>query len=660
MRGDWRSLARESFAVQAVAADRRGELNTEAGFEVRQRSAELVRGVDFSALAPEELPLWGDLGDVAWKALTKEEQSRIRDQVLSRKDDWAGRPYEQVRGKVVLLIEARRPFEAYEEARRWIAAGGTLEQIQDSLRGADDLKHPLAPVAIKIAYGGAEPVYGGFQVTWRGRVVAPRNGKYRFSVSPININGMHGKARVSKAMHVYVGGRQVVKALPEDWVHAGSEVQLTANQPVELLVELDIQTEVTELPRGALHALLFWEGPGLERVVVAKQYLRLPESDVAGLEGTYHWKTKDGVERRVTQVDPQIDFAWPLGVLLVTSRNVGPGREMLSASRVRWNESLSESRLDEIESEGRVHPLLLDPDNTAGMLTTAERRQFLQILLDRPGLLAPLEPLPFVRIYRAYRLGAEDLALEVFGKWAALHATVPSAMPDHVDIYTHDVERRNACYRMGACIMHEQPEAARVLQDQYLDLPGGGCALPVAYALSYGYKSAGQMTPWLEYLDARLADDSLDGDARVTWLLARAHAEEIRHGREGRYVVAVERITAGQGWIDEARLVAKSPEFKLLGANESAARLAALGKFDAARDMLNKAATGASTPLVMQWLKDVDAYERQMAAHHAELQAAAKQSYRQALQRRRQRAAQQGDQQAVGRYDSLLEASSQR
>ena len=68
----------------------------------------------------------------------------------------------------------------------------------------------------------------------------------------------------------------------------------------------------------------------------------------------------------------------------------------------------------------------------------------------------------------------------------------------------------------------------------------------------------GNILPWIERLEARLADESLTGDRRVNWLLARAQAEEIRRGRPHEHYLTVERPLAGRAWIEEATLVAES------------------------------------------------------------------------------------------------------
>ena len=147
-------------------------------------------------------------------------------------------------------------------------------------------------------------------------------------------------------------------------------------------------------------------------------------------------------------------------------------------------------------------------------------------------------------------------------------------------------QERTTCREIAICVFHELPQLATALQSHHLELPDGRCSLPVGYTLNYGYHTTGRLAGWRELLDAKLDDLSLSGDQRVNWLLLRAHAEEIRNGPRRPYFQFAEQILHGRRWLDEALAVASSAEAKARVAGELAARLARVGKFAEARQLL--------------------------------------------------------------------------
>lgn len=56
------------------------------------------------------------------------------------------------------------------------------------------------------------------------------------------------------------------------------------------------------------------------------------------------------------------------------------------------------------------------------------------------------------------------------------------------------------------------------LEQEYLVLADGRCALPVAYICAYGYWDQERIGEWVTQLDVRLADDQLTGDRRAVRL----------------------------------------------------------------------------------------------------------------------------------------------
>lgn len=623
---------------------------------IRQRAAGLLKEYDFKVTPTSEYPVLYRLHRLAGGSFEPAIHKEMREALEARIDDWTDKPYDDIRGKIALMLRLKLQLKAFEEAQRWIAAGGTLNKIEQSAQGQEDLKDPYAPIVMKVLFGNAQMVYGTFTAVWEGRVNPPQNGDYTFFISPINANGVHDDYQVRQSMSVSVGGKTVIEATPDSWVSRSEPVALTAGTSVTLRVETKIES--ANSPRAALHAMLFWQGPDGKKTMVPNDALLMPTGEEHGLKATYSWK-KDGKAESITETARAIDFAWPLGGLLV-SGNSTRNQAADAMAALLWDRVTSDQVLDALEKLGELHPLLQSAGTAAGLLTSAQRQSFIKTLVLRKVLLDPIEPMPFLWIFRTFRMGAADEALELLAAWGERKSGTASTMPDSVAQVAIDYEMRKACRRLAICIAHEVPEQQGQLRDQFLSLTDGSCNLPVAYILGYAYQRQGKMREWIAFLDKRLADNALVGDRRVSWLIARAHADEIKGGGTGPFAPIGERVLEGEAWLKEASLHAQSPAMKVRVAKEQAARLAAVQAFDAARAKLDEAGRGAPPELVAE-LGDakwrVDSFEAMHVAQRERQGANGQGNYQKMLRERRQAASERSDGKNVGRYDKLIKAS---
>lgn len=647
-------LSVSEFAAAAVEAKSDPDVAYDERAAIEERAAELLSGIDLSAAPASSYPMLYNLHRAAGGAVEPEVQNRIRETLTTRVDDWTDRPYDEIRGKVALMIRMKLHFKGYSEAQRWIAAGGTYNKIVESEQGKVDLENPYAPLAVKVLFGKAQKVFGDYSIVWQGRLTPTQSGAHTFFISPINVNAVHGEYHVQQSMSVAIGGATVISATPENWVSKSAPIQLTAGQPVSLRVETKV--DAAAFQRGALHAILSWQRPGAAKSIVPSSVLSVPDADTRGLRASYVFK--DGEQRRtVTQVDRNIDFAWPLGGLVVagdSAKNALAGE----LADVLWNKMTGTDLLDQMEQSGELHPLLEAAESAAGNLTSQQRQSFLRTLLDRPGLLEPLPPGKFLWLYRSFRIGATDEALEVLGDWTAQRANHACELPDYVAQPGIDNEMRKACRQLAICVTQEVPEQQARLRDEHLELEDGTCSLPVAYTLGYSYQSVGRLGEWIGLLKSRLDDPAIAGDKRVNWLIARAHAEEIRQGATEPFSQPKERLLDGRGWLDEALLVVQSPATKARIGKEIAARLAAMEQFAAAREILQKTTAGVPAELaaeVVEWRKAIDGFEAAVAQYRQDQVAEGKKGYAEALARRRDAAVARGDKQAAERYRNLIE-----
>ena len=169
------------------------------------------------------------------------------------------------------------------------------------------------------------------------------------------------------------------------------------------------------------------------------------------------------------------------------------------------------------------------------------------------------------------------------------------------------------------------------------------------------------MAAWITQLEARLEDAQLTGDRRVNWLLSRGQAQELRRSTPHRYRRPIGRFLAGEGYLEEATLVAESEPQRLRAYQELAVRMAAYERIDGALAMLERAGerctSAASSAALTQWRGEVEALRRAFEERREQRETLARSAYSQRLQARRQRALARGDSQASTRYEQLLQQS---
>ena len=262
-------------------------------------------------------------------------------------------------------------------------------------------------------------------------------------------------------------------------------------------------------------------------------------------------------------------------------------------------------------------------------------------------------------LYYYFRTGSLDGALDLVGRWSQLH---PSPEPQ----LTNNFFELNGrpYHNLAVGVARQYPPHLDQLQERFLPTPEGDCSLPVAYARSYAYLMQDRMQQWIALVDSRLADKQLQGDRRVNWLIARARAEEIRFGASDPYLIGVERLNAGQGWLQEAELVAETEAARLRAFREMVTRLAALGDMEAAEAVIQMAETklsgSASRAAIAQWRAGLDEVKQTVVQTKSKRHAYVQRACEQVLERRLQRAVSRSDSQAEMRYRAVLEKETRK
>ncbi|MFN8705876.1 MAG: PA14 domain-containing protein, partial [Planctomyces sp.] len=517
---NWQQLSAKDFAYAVepfydTATNRpKGDFDEKA---VRRHAANLFLQYDLANTPISDFPVIYRLYRAGWRELSDEQRDSMGKSVAARQDDWAGRTYEENLSKVMLMDWADIPFERMsQDVISFFDAGGKYEDVWPN-----DLQDYA-----RLAVRDPKVVKGSFRVRWEGNVTAPQSGLYTFSVSEVNTSHVSGDYSLAQTMEVTLDGKKIISATPESWTHVASPVQLSAGKPAAIRV--DFAVESNDLPKSAAHAILFWESKSTPRTVIPRDQLTVADGGKNGLQATYSWLA-DGAEVTISRVDPNVDFAWASSDVIVSGDSTI--KEDLLARA--WDKQTSPEFLQTlVKADGKVrmHSWTIDPHFSSQNLSSERRQAFLRLLLDRPELLDAYSARRIVGLYRAYRIGAPDTALDVFCRWALQNADYECELTPSVEEPLFDGSNREAFHTMAMSIVRELPTNPSQLQDEFLQMPDGRCCLPVAYTLGYSYLMRDKLETWIELLDAKLAQRSLVGDSRVNWLLARSHADEIRLG----------------------------------------------------------------------------------------------------------------------------------
>ena len=256
-------------------------------------------------------------------ALSADQQQQIRQALLSRTDNWQGQPYSELRGKLRMMRRVMIPTPTrIQEGARWAQAGGQLSAV---------LPQDIPEAYLYFATAPLQPIFGSFSVHWQGQVTAPQTGNYTFSVSPINVNSPDAQNPLQVTATLSVGGNVVLTADAAQWNRSSTPISLTAGQPVALTLDWSAQVG-KRIPNRALHAFLYWSGPGLANSIVPQSVLSLSDGSAPGLQATYTWSNSNG-QQTLTRTEPNIDVLWTSGPVWLQA---DPSVQTQAGSFARW------------------------------------------------------------------------------------------------------------------------------------------------------------------------------------------------------------------------------------------------------------------------------------------------------------------------------------
>jgi hypothetical protein len=680
-------------AEQLIAeADRRSSSNefnaVETAIAVRAIELVLAQGAS-DQLEPSKMNRLLKLAEPRLPQLNAGQRQQFAALVAKQPANKPGSSLDELQSRVILLrasgdVDGRIP-QIIEE---WVNA-----------RGIDSLSIDEAEWCLRESLPN-KTQRKAFSVIWTGLLTAPRAGDYIFSVSPININGALGANAVRQTISVSVAGKSLIQAGPaettiakgqpklppqsappsneQQWKYKAEPMDLTAGQAVSVRVEMHYQCSEPSYANSP-SAILYWEGPGIDRRPVAADFLSVPDQTSNGLLAEYH-VTDQRQAVTIKQNNANIEFAWVKPADMAPSN---PELVMRLTQRL-WTIVTDRIFIGQCASGAVKHPYLEDY-SSAEYLSCAQRKQFLQLVQDTPGLLSRVDDQQLLRLYRQFRFGDADRALDTVGHWMQTHADIA---PRITDQFYRD--NRQVYAELAEQLTRQLPEQYRLLQSRYLEMPDGRCALPVAYTLSYSYRALDQVASmsaleapplkkparrqpgdkppvppkppeppsagWVKVLTNKIDDKSLSETAHANWLLARAQAAEAAAPAAMSAGSPRENYLAGLNWLTEAHLSTKDPNIQSRIYLEEVARLAAMNQMKKANETLSAAGQVVSAEEIQSWRRDVEVIAALRMAAQVAAKEAGRNGYISAIQRRKASAVARNDKAAVDRYEGVLQA----
>lgn len=594
---------------------------------------------------------------------------------LSRMAQWASlalKPSERVLISNTLIAGIRNSsgssFAQVQAAygAQWSLNGPLDERralVEDWLAGRDLSQMPHAELNwCALALGQCRGADNhGMQVRWTGTIRPPQSGPYTFSASTTRNDVDTSFMRSHSVMKLWIDGKPALDTTNAAAV--ANPVSLSADEASAIRVEFTYEHNDHRGP--AAHppiAMLYWQGPGVTRQLVSASALAPPTGTAGGpgllgeyaVQGGHDAQPNENAPYTVQRIDPQIDFVWT-----TSSTFLLKDRRLLGQVMEAWINGATKSEyLDQWRTRGSHVPI--DWITLTEFMTSAQRKKWTQAITASVGVLKAMGPDDLLALFHVVRMGAEEDSVDLLGHWAQLHA---NDSPEVTAQYFYD--NRRVYFWLADLLTFEHAEGYRLLKERYLEMPDGRCTLGVAHILAFANAFRGRLEEWIAELEARLADKTLTGDIRVSWLLARARAEEIRGAGRSyeRFQILPERYHVGGQWIDEAGLVAESEPVKLLVFEERFARevwaehnVEAAAILDAATAHLTSTASQQRLAAIREKAGKIYEIRQQQRLAHEQTGLA---PHVEELKRRKTAAAERGDQAAVDHYDALIQNGQQ-
>lgn len=498
--------------------------------------------------------------------------------------------------------------------------------------------------------------HASFSARWTGAIVAPKSGEYSFR-QVRDFSGRDGRLKVT------IGGKVVLDSGDPD---AGEErfgsspMLLSKGKRTPIVVELVhvVEPPIGLFSSGAPMAFLAWSREGGPESIIPTTAFVPPEDygpdGASGLKGEY-FRATDFTGLVQTRLDASLDLVWTMPPVACVHHQLA--KECVDRC-VAF--ALDGDFLAGVDASAKENALGYSLHRVAHCMTASERQQLVGLLLSRPEVVRAMSTEAMARLWQSiYMLPSGD-QVTLLGEWTLAHPQPRVSAGLYPGWSDGSYQQLNTDYYwlMGLFLQGPYWEHAERLWDEYLVRPNGECNLCVAYLTAFSTRleslrrDGRHRERFDEQLRRRLDDATVRGDVRVTWLLARAFADEVINSDHPLVRPNSEHLT-------EARLVAESRDYRFWALREVAARHASLGKKDDLERLLEgkSAETEPQREQFGQWRAVANDQLVAMDERRSEAAAQSALAVVADLERRREKAAAKNNQASAERYERLINST---
>ncbi|MEM7312467.1 MAG: hypothetical protein AAF497_04880, partial [Planctomycetota bacterium] len=492
---------------------------------------------------------------------------------------------------------------------------------------------------------------------WTGQVQSTETSTKRFRIlRPYRSNIQY---------RLWVSGKLVLDSESS----AGNSLQYFESEPVSFSAgrALSIKVELVNNYRGPnafgegspMMVLLWAEPDGRTQIVPSSALVPAGQAgSETGLTGEYFNGPSFDVAAVATRVDSSLQSVWTWEP--VVAHFPDQLRDLMEEFVQKFNDDSYIAQLSE-EERGKLM------DTAVGVFTArlelSERLNLFERISGQPQLLRSVTPSSMATLMEAAYMLPGDEHLELLAAWSrALPqprtrlGVIPGRSSDFRDDFTF-ADNASPYIQMGRLFQGAYWSDMQPIIESQLRRDDGECDLRLAYVSGFAAFNGRQPQALLSRVDQMISDDSLTGDARMTWALARAFYLSLVGNGQVRPQCRLESL-------EQAFLVARSSTYRFWALQELVATLGSMGESEKAIELLNQHAVEFTLEeqvnAIRNWRSKIDTfaeYYRNVRLRTDEEQASHSVATHIGVLRSRLASARaNGDEGGVDRYQALLAA----
>ena len=487
--------------------------------------------------------------------------------------------------------------------------------------------------------------HNAFSVRWTGFLAAGRTDTYRLSLwDYYPATSMDTKIWINDALVLDCSGPE------EGRVFETEGIELTAGQRVPIRVEFSFDSYRSGAKHARPNVVLYWSTDTLDRQIIPSVNLQPPDDYIAegtqGLKGEYFsTSTFGGLVQ--TRLDPQLGFLWHY--FAVAPAYGDRQRQIVEPMVPEILASLDDPSVVGMEQADAFWCSYALEE----VLTTQEAIQILQALQNRPALNAARGDRDLFLMYSRFRYLPGHLATDLAVQWCKANPQLACQPGVYGNYRVNEFYGNYKNYwKLGRHLKHthegDYAQASLAEAD-------GSCNLSLARILTFYHRESRTMEAWSAYLELQAEAPGVMGDAKATWLIARAFAEDAKQQGEPFPL-------AGRQWLEDALTEASSESMRLFALQELVYRLASLNKGGGVDTLLaeheEKFPSEAAQQRFAEWRQSTDDVAARFLQQKRGYDTIVQDLYVKRLAQRRDEATARGDEDTATRYQEMIQEAS--